>query len=116
MKVIGIIPARYESSRFLGKPLADICGKPMIWWVYQRIKKAKGLSGIYIATDDNRIAQVCENLKINFMMTETNHSSSTERLNEVAHKIPADFIIIGNTTDFRIRLYKQNRILSPKEY
>jgi 3-deoxy-manno-octulosonate cytidylyltransferase (CMP-KDO synthetase) len=96
MKVIGIIPARYESSRFPGKPLADICGKPMIWWVYQQVKKARGLSDIYVATDDERIAQVCKNLKINFMMTEPNHNTSTERLNEVAHKIQADFYVCIN--------------------
>jgi 3-deoxy-manno-octulosonate cytidylyltransferase (CMP-KDO synthetase) len=96
MKAIGIIPARYASSRFPGKPLADICGKPMIWWVYQQVKKAKGLSDICVATDDVRIAQACENLEMNFMMTETNHSTSTERLNEVAHKIPADFYVCIN--------------------
>ena len=52
MKVLGIIPARYKSSRFPGKPLADICGKPMIWWVYNRAIKAETLTEVYVATDD----------------------------------------------------------------
>jgi 3-deoxy-manno-octulosonate cytidylyltransferase (CMP-KDO synthetase) len=54
MKVIGVIPARYASSRFPGKPLADICGKPMIWWVYQQASKVKELTEVYVATDDKR--------------------------------------------------------------
>lgn len=48
MKVLGIIPARYKSSRFPGKPLADICGKPMIWWVYNRAIKAETLTEVYV--------------------------------------------------------------------
>ena len=55
MKIIGVIPARYKSSRFPGKPLADICGKPMIWWVYQQCKKVKDFSEVYVATDDDKI-------------------------------------------------------------
>ena len=55
MKVIGVIPARYKSSRFPGKPLADICGKPMIWWVYNQALKAEALSEAYVVTDDERI-------------------------------------------------------------
>ena len=49
MKIIGVIPARYKSSRFPGKPLADICGKPMIWWVYQQCKKVKDFSEVYVS-------------------------------------------------------------------
>ena len=46
MKIIGVIPARYKSTRFEGKPLADICGKPMIWWVYQQFKKVEQISEV----------------------------------------------------------------------
>ena len=56
MRVLGVIPARYASTRFPGKPLADILGKPMIWWVYQQAKRAKNLDEIIVATDDERIA------------------------------------------------------------
>ena len=49
MKIIGVIPARYKSSRFPGKPLADICGKPMIWWVYQQCRKVEDFNAVYVA-------------------------------------------------------------------
>jgi 3-deoxy-manno-octulosonate cytidylyltransferase (CMP-KDO synthetase) len=96
MKIIGIIPARYKSTRFEGKPLADICGKPMIWWVYQQVKKSTKLSEVYVATDDERISTICERFSINYIMTQSIHGTSTERLNEVAHKIEADFYVCIN--------------------
>ena len=55
MRIIGIIPARYQSSRFPGKPLADIYGKPMIQWVYEQACKVTELEKVYVATDDERI-------------------------------------------------------------
>ena len=58
MKVVGIIPARYKSTRYEGKPLALICGKPMIWWTYQQAKKVSGLDEIYVATDSEKIKKV----------------------------------------------------------
>ena len=54
MKIVGVIPARYQSSRFPGKPLADILGKPMIWWVYNQAVKVNGIDEVYVATDDER--------------------------------------------------------------
>ena len=62
MKTIGVIPARYQSSRFPGKPLALILGKPMIWWVYQQCIQVPELDEIYVATDDERIVRTCEQL------------------------------------------------------
>ena len=64
MKIIGVIPARYRSSRFPGKPLADICGRPMIWWVYRQAKKVEQLDAVYVATDDERIQAACESYGI----------------------------------------------------
>ena len=64
MKIIGVIPARYKSSRFPGKPLADICGKPMIWWVYQQASKVKDFEAVYVATDDDRIFEECKKLDV----------------------------------------------------
>ena len=58
MKIIGVIPSRYQSSRFPGKPLAEICGKPMIYWVYQQVMKVKEFDEVYVATDDSRIEPV----------------------------------------------------------
>lgn len=96
MKIIAVIPARYQSSRFPGKPLAIIGGKPMIWWVYQQVKKVKNLTDVIVATDDNRIAQECQNQNIKFIMTKSEHATSTERLNEVANKVDADLYICIN--------------------
>ena len=80
MNVIGIIPARYGSSRFPGKPLADILGKPMVWHVYTRAKRA--LNHVVVATDDKRIFEVCRNLNLKVVMTSWEHSSGTERCSE----------------------------------
>ena len=93
MKILGIIPARYQSSRFEGKPLADICGKPMIWWVYNQCKKVKEFTEVYVATDDERIEKACKDNNINVIMTSTEHKTGTDRIGEVARKIPADLYV-----------------------
>ena len=93
MKIIGIIPARYKSSRFPGKPLADICGKPMIWWVYQQAAKVDLFEEVYIATDDERIVKVCHDLEMCVMETSDSHPTGTDRVGEVARKIPADLYV-----------------------
>ena len=93
MKVIGIIPARYESSRLPGKPLADICGRPMVWWPYVRAKTIEELDEVYIATDDERIVEVCKEYNLNVIMTSKEHKNGTERLSEVAKKIEADIYV-----------------------
>ncbi len=93
MKIIGVIPARYKSSRFPGKPLADICGKPMIWWVYQQAKKVKEFSEVYVATESEIIKEACEKLNINVVMTADTHPTGTDRVGEVARKIPADLYV-----------------------
>lgn len=93
MKIIGVIPARYKSTRFMGKPLADICGKPMIWWVYQQCIKVKELNEVYIATDDEKIKQVCDEYGMNVIMTSDSHMTGTDRIGEVAEKIKADLYI-----------------------
>lgn len=94
MKIIGVIPARYESSRFPGKPLADICGKPMIWWVYNQALKVKSFDKVYVATDDERIESVCKKLGINVVMTSDKHQSGTDRTAEVAEKVEGDLFVI----------------------
>ena len=93
MKIIAIIPARYKSSRFPGKPLVDIHGKPMIWWVYQHCLMVPVFDGVYVATDDSKIQQVCNELGINVVMTSEDNQTSTDRIGEVAEKIPADLYI-----------------------
>lgn len=93
MKIVGVIPARYASTRFPGKPLADICGKPMIWWVYQQAKKVKELDEVYVAIDDERIQDVCERLGMEYIMTSSKHPTGTDRVAEVARKIVADIYV-----------------------
>ena len=93
MKIIGVIPARYKSSRFPGKPLADICGKPMIWWVYQQCKKVEDFDAVYVATDDQQILNTCKELGIEVVMTSDTHKTGTDRIGEVAQKIHADLIV-----------------------
>lgn len=96
MKIIGVIPARYASTRFPGKPLADICGKPMIWWVYQQASKAKGFDKILVATDDERIAEVCASYGIEFIMTRTDTPNHIHRIWEVSEQIQADYYVSIN--------------------
>ncbi len=93
MKIIGVIPARFKSSRFPGKPLADICGKPMIWWVYQQCKKVGDFEAVYVATDDDQIFKTCKELNVEVIMTSDSHKTGTDRIGEVAGKIPADLIV-----------------------
>ncbi len=93
MKIIGVIPARYKSSRFEGKPLADIHGKPMIWWVYQQAIKVKEFEAVYVATEDERIKIACEDLGVNVIMTSDEHKTGTDRIGEVARKINADLYV-----------------------
>lgn len=93
MNIMGVIPARYNSTRFPGKPLADICGKPMIWWVYNQAKKVEELNEVYVATDDIRIKEVCETLEINVVMTSADHKTHLDRLYEVSKVINADFYV-----------------------
>ena len=93
MKIIGVIPARYQSSRFPGKPLADICGKPMIWWVYQQCKKVDDFTAVYVATDDDTIFDACKKHNIDVIMTDKSHKTGTDRVGEVAERVSADLIV-----------------------
>lgn len=93
MKVVGVIPARYASTRLPGKPLADICGRPMLVWVYEQVKKAKKLEEVYVATDDVRIEDMCKEYGIPVVMTSTEHRTGANRLQEVSESIAADFYV-----------------------
>ena len=79
MNVLGIIPARYHSSRFPGKPLVNIDGKSMIQRVYEQAKKCKELNDLIIATDDIRIFTHVKSFNGNVKMTAKNHQSGTDR-------------------------------------
>ncbi|MBD5448564.1 MAG: 3-deoxy-manno-octulosonate cytidylyltransferase [Lachnospiraceae bacterium] len=93
MKVVGIIPARYNSTRLPGKPLADILGKPMIWWVYSRVAELKELNEVFVATDDKRIETVCNKYNIPVVMTSNKHRTAANRLQEVSEVVVADYYV-----------------------
>lgn len=86
-KFYGIIPARYASERFNGKPLAMILEKPMFWHVYERARKCPELSQVVIATDDDRIASKAKELNVPVIMTRNDHISGTDRVLEAAEII-----------------------------
>jgi len=89
----GIIPARYASSRFPGKPLATILGKQMISIVYERARRSRLLSEVLVATDDERILKACADLGIPARMTSAAHGSGTDRAAEVARELDAGLIV-----------------------
>jgi 3-deoxy-manno-octulosonate cytidylyltransferase (CMP-KDO synthetase) len=96
MKIIGIIPARYASSRFPGKPLADILGKSMIQRVFEQCKKATLLSEVIVATDDARIFNHVTEFGGKVIMTASSHPSGTDRCNEVVQKLTEKYDIAIN--------------------
>ena len=91
--VIGVVPARYGSTRFPGKPLVPIAGKPMIQHVYERACRAARLSEIVVATDDIRIKDAVEAFGGRAMMTASGHASGTDRVVEVADRIEAPYYV-----------------------
>ncbi|MGB2221190.1 MAG: 3-deoxy-manno-octulosonate cytidylyltransferase [Neptunomonas phycophila] len=93
MKAVVLIPARYKSSRFPGKPLVPLLGKPMIIWVAELSAKAVGVENVYVATDDKRIADVVENAGYQSVMTSDKCLTGTDRLAEAAAQINADIYI-----------------------
>ena len=93
MNVIGIIPARYSSSRFQGKVLADILGKPMIQHVWERAKQAFLLDDLIIACDDERVASVAKEFGANIVLTAKGHLSGTDRITEVVNPIDVKIVI-----------------------
>lgn len=96
MKIIGVIPSRYASSRFPAKGIADICGYPMIWWVYRSLKAAKGIDEAYVAADNQIVGDVCDKYGIPWVMTSEDCPTHLERIYEVSTKIDADFYINVN--------------------
>jgi 3-deoxy-manno-octulosonate cytidylyltransferase (CMP-KDO synthetase) len=92
MKVFGIIPARYGSSRFPGKPLARIAGKPLLQHVVERCQRAHALAEVIVATDDTRIWEVAQGF-CRAEMTSSKHPSGTDRIAEVAARCACDAVI-----------------------
>jgi 3-deoxy-manno-octulosonate cytidylyltransferase (CMP-KDO synthetase) len=94
MKFLGIIPARYASSRFPGKPLAVLGGKPVIEWVYERVSGTLPL--VYVATDDRRIFDAVTGFGGKAVMTRSDHKTGTDRIEEAMEKIGSDCDVVVN--------------------
>ncbi|KAE8650180.1 3-deoxy-manno-octulosonate cytidylyltransferase, mitochondrial [Cucumis sativus] len=95
-RVVGIIPARFASSRFEGKPLVEILGKPMIQRTWERAKMATTLDCVVVATDDARIAQCCKGFGADVVMTSESCRNGTERCNEALQKLEKKYDIVVN--------------------
>lgn len=93
MKVLGVIPARYDSTRFPGKPLADINGKPMLLWCYESSLKSKLIDKLIVATDDKRIFSAVKKSGGEVVMTSKKHRSGTDRIAEAAKKFKCDIVV-----------------------
>lgn len=93
MTVLAVIPARYASTRFPGKPLAPIAGRPMVLHVAERAKAAATIDDVLVATDDERIAAVCREAGLDVAMTAAHHATGTDRLAEAAAQRPAEIYV-----------------------
>ena len=92
-KTVAIIPARYSSKRFPGKPLADIAGKPMIQHVWERVKQTPSIDQIIVATDDERILDTVKNFGGEGVLTSKDHETGTDRIVEVAQEISCGWVL-----------------------
>lgn len=106
MKILGIIPARYASSRFPGKPLADICGSPMIQHVYERAKQAKNLCDVIVATDDDRILECVNDFGGQAILTSSELPNGTARCEQAAR-------FYGKEVDAVINIQGDEPLLDP---
>jgi 3-deoxy-manno-octulosonate cytidylyltransferase (CMP-KDO synthetase) len=93
MNAIGIIPARYHSTRLEGKPLVDILGQPMIQHVYEGARRSASLREVIVATDDTRIQRVVEGFGGKAVLTSRSHPTGTDRVAEVARALEADVVV-----------------------
>lgn len=113
--IIGIIPARYGSTRFPGKPLADIGGKSMIQRVLEQANKAKALAKVVVATDDDRIAEAVRHLGEEVVMTRVDHPSGTDRCWEAYNRLVADGSIPADTSNYVINIQGDEPFIDPAQ-
>jgi len=93
MRTVVVIPARYASSRFPGKPLVNLLDKPMVIWVAEIAAVSVGKENVYIATDEKRISKIAESFQYNYIMTDSNLLTGTDRVAQAAEKINADIYV-----------------------
>ena len=111
MKILGVIPSRYASTRFPGKPLAIINGKPMIWWVYTALKQVQELDDIVIATDDQRIYDACRKFSFNVIITKE-HANCFYRVHEVSQSLNYDKYLMVNGDEPTIEPEEINKVIA----
>jgi 3-deoxy-manno-octulosonate cytidylyltransferase (CMP-KDO synthetase) len=92
-RIFAVIPARYGSTRFEGKPLADILGKSMIQWVYEGVAQSKWVDEVIVATDDQRILETVQSFGGKAVITSPEHRTGTDRVAEVARKLKSEIIV-----------------------
>ena len=118
MKVLGVIPARLESTRLARKLLRDVCGKPLIQHVYENVKQAKSLEDVVVACDDALLADAVQKFGGKALLTSKDHQSGTQRIQEVAQKMPADIyvniqgdepLMPGDNVDLLIRAFADRK-------
>ena len=116
-KVVAIIPARWSSTRFPGKPLAQIKNKPMIQWVVEQVQKASRISEVIVATDDDRILDAVTGFGGKAVMTSQDHATGSDRIAEVASGLNCDIVvnvqgdepeIAASSIDLTVRLLEEN--------
>lgn len=107
MKTVGIIPARWASTRFPGKSLAPLCGRPLIQWVCERSRLAKSLDGVFVATDDDRIKNAVEDAGGEVVMTRSDHETGTDRVAEAAG-------ILGCEADTVVNIQGDEPLIDPR--
>lgn len=112
-KTIGIIPARYGSTRFPGKPLAPLLGKPIIKWVYEAALSAKNLHEVIIATDDLRIADLSRSFGAEVVLTKSDHPSGTDRVAEVAESREASIVVNIQADEPLLEGWMIDRLIPP---
>ncbi len=112
LKILGVIPARYDSTRLPGKVLRDIAGKPMLYWVYKNARKSSLLSDLLVATDSEKVLRFCEQEGIPVMLT-GRHPSGTDRLREVMERVDADIYINIQGDEPTLRPEHLDAVVSP---
>ena len=112
-KILAVIPARWASTRFPGKPIADILGKPMVQWVSEQAQKANLITEVVIATDDKRIYDVVLDFGGKAVMTSPSHQSGTDRVAEAVRNIECDIVVNVQGDEPLIPSENIDRVIKP---
>jgi len=113
MKTIGVIPARFDSTRFPGKPLAEIAGKPMLQWVVEAAQKATSLGRLMVATDDQRIADLCNTIDVEVVMTGSELPTGSDRVWQAVKDLDGEIIVNIQGDEPLLKAATIDRLLSP---